>query len=154
MLGELWWSRRNERRLLQRGAIEAPDRVYPTMRWAYPGVFVLMAMEGVVRGAPPVPVAVIGAALFVAAKALKYWAIASLGTFWTYRVLVVPGARLVTSGPYRFVRHPNYVAVIGELLGMMLMTGAWLTGPPGTLFFGSLLWRRIRDEETALGRMS
>ena len=54
----------------------------------------------------------------MAAKALKWWAILTLGRFWTFRVIVVPGATLVAGGPYRWLRHPNYVGVIGELVGV------------------------------------
>ena len=89
--------------------------------------------------------------LFLASKALKTWAVVSLGRRWTYKVLVLPGAPLVTHGPYAFLRHPNYVAVLGELVGMALTMGAVLTGPAATAFFGWLLWRRILAEERALG---
>jgi len=65
-------------------------------------------------------------------------------------VLVLPGVPLVTGGPYRFVRHPNYVGVVGELLGMALVTGARVTGPLGIVFFSWLLFRRIRAEDRAL----
>jgi methyltransferase len=92
-----------------------------------------------------------GAMLLVAAKAIKFWAIATLGRRWTYRVLVLPGAPLVASGPYRFVRHPNYVGVVGELIAMALLSGARITGPLAVLVFGWLLVRRIAAEERALG---
>ena len=85
-----------------------------------------------------------------AAKALKFWAIASLGTRWSYKVLVLPGLPLVTSGPYRWLRHPNYVGVVGELIAMALMTRARVTGPLGTVFFGWLLLRRMAAEERAM----
>ena len=91
-----------------------------------------------------------GAAVFVAAKALKWWAILSLGPFWTFRVIVVPGARLVAAGPYRWLRHPNYVGVIGELAGVALMTGAPLSGVAGFVTFGWLVLRRISVEERAI----
>jgi methyltransferase len=161
MLGELWLSKRNERALLGRGAIEPRDPVYPTMRWAYPLVFLLMAAEGVVRVAGVDRWVVdtrqlgwstsAGVAVFGFAKFLKYWAIASLGERWTYRVLVLPGAALVSTGPYRWIRHPNYVGVIGELIGMMLVTSAWISGPASVLFFGWLLQQRIESENHALG---
>jgi methyltransferase len=150
MLGELRLSRRNERRLLRRGAVEAPDPVYRTMRWAYPGAFVAMAIEGAIVGPAPVAMVVTGAVVFVVAKGLKAWAIASLARRWTYRVIVEPGAPLVTSGPYRFVRHPNYAAVLGELVAMALLTGARITGPLGIVGFALLLGRRIGAEESAL----
>jgi methyltransferase len=150
MTGELWLSRRNERALLRRGAVAVEDPVYPTMRWAYPGAFVAMAAEGVLAGPAPIPLAIAGAGVLTAAKMLKYWAIVSLGVRWTYRVFVLPGAPLVRTGPYRFLRHPNYVAVVGELFGMACVTGAWATGPLGVVCFSWLLTRRIRAEEKAI----
>lgn len=150
MLGELALSRRNERILFARGAVEAPDPIYGAMRWAYPGAFVVMAVEGMVRSPEPGAVIAAGGILFAAAKILKYWAIATLGVRWSYRVLVLPDAPLVSAGPYRLLRHPNYVGVVGELVGMALLTGAVSTGPAATLFFSWLLWRRIRGEERAL----
>jgi methyltransferase len=148
---ELLVSRANERAFRARGAIDAPDAVYGTMRWAYPGAFVAMALEAIVRAQDAGPLAWAGVVLFAAAKGLKAWAIASLGRCWTYRLLVLPGMPLVTRGPYRFLRHPNYVAVVGELVAMALMTGAQIAGPLGTLAFMWLLHRRIRGEERALG---
>ena len=151
MLLELLVSRRNERALFRRGALEAEDEVYPTMRWAYPASFIAMALEGVLRPAWPMAATWTGVAIFAVAKVLKVWAISSLGGFWSYRVLVVPGAPLVTTGPYAFLRHPNYVAVAGEMVGMALWVGAPIAGPVGTLFFIWLLKRRIVSEERALG---
>jgi len=150
MLGELWLSMRHERALRARGACESSDPVYATMRWAYPAVFVVMAVEGALSPAVPAAVLGTGIVVFIAGKAIKTWAIASLGERWTYKVLVLPGVPLVTDGPYRFVRHPNYVGVIGELIGMALITGARVTGPLGVVFFSWLLVRRILAEDRAL----
>ena len=75
---------------------------------------------------------------------------AGLSRQGTFRVIVVPGARLVAQGPYRWLRHPNYVGVIGELAGVALMTGAWLSGVAGIATFGWLLVRRMAVEEEAL----
>ena len=150
MLVELRVSTRHERALLARGAITPPDAVYGTMRWAYPVVFIVMAVEGALSG-PVRPILVlIGGGVFIVSKLFKAWAIVTLGERWTYKVLVLPGVPLVTSGPYRFVRHPNYVGVVGELIGMALITGARVTGPVGVVFFSWLLARRIRTEEEAL----
>ena len=151
MLGELALSRRNERILIARGAVEPPDPVYRTMRWAYPGAFVAMAVEGAVLGPSAGAVALAGVLIIVMAKLLKFWAIATLGERWTYRVLVVRGAPLVSSGPYRWMRHPNYAGVIGELLGMAVLMAARVTGPVSLLFFSWLMRRRILAEERALG---
>ena len=150
MLGEAYISGRNERQLRQRGAIEPPDDVYSTMQWAYPAAFVAMAFEGAILGPQPGAITGAGALLLGASKALKWWAMASLGTRWTFRVLVVPGVPLVTHGPYAVLRHPNYVAVVGELAGMALLVGARVSGPLATLLFSLLLWRRILVEDRAL----
>ena len=151
MLVELRISQANERTLRRDGAVDIADGVYGAMRWAYPGAFVAMAIEGMLWGAAPGPAMWVGLGVFVAAKALKAWAIASLGGRWTYRVLVLPGAPLVAGGPYAYVRHPNYVAVVGELVGVALLTGARVSGPVATIFFAELIRRRILAEERALG---
>src|SRR5262245_58554632 len=117
MLSEAVLARRNERRLLARGGVEPAGDVYRFMQIAYPASFLAMIVEGTMRGASSGTLFTAGAALFCAAKALKYWAIGSLGPAWTFRVIVVPGGPLVSSGPYRYVRHPNYLAVVGELVG-------------------------------------
>lgn len=152
MAGEAALAAHNERVLRARGAVEPPGDVYAVMRWAYPASFVLMAGEGVVSG--PASAAALGAGLTLLglAKALKLWAIASLGPRWTFRVLVLPGAPLVTGGPYRLLRHPNYVAVAGELIAAALMLGAVVTGTAATLGFGTLMLMRARVEDRALGR--
>lgn len=151
MMGaELLLSRRHDARLRALGAWEPPGDVYATMRWAYPGAFVLMAVEGGVAGPMPGLATIAGVVVLAASKLLKAWAIAALGPRWTFRVLVVPGAPLVTHGPYAFVRHPNYIAVIGELLGMALVVGARATGPLAIVLFSLLLRRRIAVENRAL----
>jgi methyltransferase len=150
MLAESRISIRHERALRDRGAIEPAGDVYATMRWAYPGAFIAMAAEGLVFGPAPAVVALAGVIVMAAAKALKWWAMTSLGVRWTFRVLIVPGAPLITRGPYAVWRHPNYIAVVGELLAMAMITGAFVTGPLATLLFSWLIWRRIQVEERAL----
>ena len=150
MLVELAISTRNERILRSRGAIAPHDPVYTTMRWAYPAVFVAMAVEGVLSAPATRVLVVAGAVVFAASKLFKFWAIATLGDRWTYKVLVLPGVPLVASGPYRFIRHPNYVGVVGELIGMALVTEARFAGPAGVVFFSWLLSRRIQAEDQAL----
>ncbi len=138
----------NERAQFSRGGIEPAGDVYAIMRIAYPAVFVAMIAEGLWW--PSTPHLIEGLVLFAAAKLLKWWAIFALGDAWTFRVVVRPGAPLVATGPYRWLRHPNYVAVIGELAGIALMSGARIAGPLGTLAFGALMFRRIVIEERAL----
>jgi methyltransferase len=152
MLAEWQLSWTNERALRTHGAFEPQDDVYPTMAWAYPVSFLAMGIEGLIAGSPPRGVMVTGLVVFVAAKAIKYWAMASLGSRWTFRVLVLPGAPLVTRGPYAWLRHPNYVGVVGELLGVSLIVGAAVTGALAVAAFVWLLRRRIVIENRALGR--
>jgi methyltransferase len=152
MAGEAVLASFNERLLLARGAREAPHDVYRTMRWAYPGCFIMMAIEGAWRGPSPPAVLLSGLALFGLAKALKAWAIAALGPRWTFKVIVPPSPSLVTSGPYRLINHPNYVAVVGELLGFAAIVFAPITGVAALIGFGSLMRARIRVEDRALGR--
>ncbi len=140
----------NEQAQLARGGVEPRGDVYAWMRVAYPLAFALMLIEGVWRGVPPVSAQVTGAVLFAAGKLLKWWAIVTLGPFWTFRVIVVPGTWLVGSGPYRWLRHPNYVGVAGELAGVAFMTGSVWAGPLGLTVFGALLARRIAVESRAL----
>ncbi|HUQ86544.1 MAG TPA: isoprenylcysteine carboxylmethyltransferase family protein [Vicinamibacterales bacterium] len=152
MAGEAVLSSFNERLLRARGAIEPEGDVIGSMRWAYPAAFVLMGIEGALTGPAPPNVLVGGLALFGFAKALKTWAISSLGTRWSYRVLVVPGEPLVTSGPYRFISHPNYLAVVGEIASVAAIVWAPISGVVATIGFGCLMIARIRVEDRALGR--
>lgn len=151
MLVELALSRTNERALRARGAVEPAHDVYRAMSWTYPLCFVAAGIEGAVRNPAFSIITIAGAACFAAAKALKYWAIASLGPRWSFRVLVPPGDALVTRGPYTWMRHPNYVAVLGELAGFALLVGAPIAGVVGVSGFSVLLRRRIAVEERALG---
>lgn len=157
MLAETSLSVRNERALRARGAVEPRGDVYLAMLILYPLAFGLMGVEGISRSQAPAEAGagspawwLAGILLMVASKALKYWAIASLGDRWTFRVLVLPGLPLVRRGPYRYVNHPNYIAVVGELVGMALMMSAWVTGPVMTLLFGVALFLRLRVETRAL----
>jgi len=158
LLAETRISRLHERRLRARGATTPDGDVYRIMAVLYPGSFLLMGAEGVWRASVVDPAQAAtgpswfasGVLLFAASKGLKYWAIRALGELWTFRVFAVPGAPLVTTGPYRFVAHPNYVAVVGELVGAAMMCGARLSGPLMIVLFGAVLWARIRFENRVL----
>ena len=152
MAGEAVLSSFNERLLRARGAIEPQDDVINTMRWAYPLSFVAMGIEGALTGPAPREVLLWGLALFGFAKALKMWAVASLGSRWSYRVLVLPGVALVKSGPYRFLSHPNYLAVVGEIVSVAAIVWAPIAGVLATMGFGWLMIKRIAIEDRALGR--
>jgi len=149
---ELLLSARNARLARARGAVETGQGHYPVMS-VFHGAFLLACALEVVLLRRPFPGALgwIALAVVLAAQALRYWAIATLGWRWNTRIVVVPGAAPVTGGPYRFVRHPNYVAVIAEMLALPMVHGAWLTALVFSLGNAWLLRVRIRAEEQALG---
>jgi len=151
MLLEARRSNRNDRVLRAAGAVEPRGDVYQVMQIAYPLSFLLPIAEGILRGRPASAVIAIGLIVFVLAKMLKYWAIGTLRERWTFRVLVPPQSSRTVAGPYVYLRHPNYVAVAGEIAGVALMTQAWITGPAMLIVFGLLMRARIRVEEAALG---
>jgi methyltransferase len=143
---------RNERAQRAHGGVEPIGDVYSLMQIAYPAAFLAMFGEAFVRGMPPRAVFIAGAAVFACGKALKWWAILTLGRRWTFRVITVPGAALVRTGPYRFLRHPNYIGVCGELVGSSLMTGATIAGPIATAAFAALMLKRVAVEDKALAK--
>lgn len=160
MLAEQRVSTRHEAWLRSQGAVEPSGDVYRVMAWLYPLAFLVMGIEGMWRATHTVsgnadavrePAwAASGVLLFIASKGLKYWAIRSLGVRWTFRVLVMPNLPLVTAGPYRYIRHPNYVAVVGEFVSAAMMVQAPVTGLLMLMAFGLALRARIRVEERAL----
>jgi methyltransferase len=150
MVVELQLSRSNERGLRAAGALEPADDVYPLMQVAYPASFVLMAIESALHASVASSAVLLGLAIFGCGKVIKFWAIAALGPRWSFRVLVLPGAPLVTSGPYRWMRHPNYVGVMGEIAGVAIALSAIVTGTLALVIFAGILVRRIKVEERAL----
>lgn len=151
MLLEARRSRANEAALRRRGAVEPRDDVYRVMQLAYPACFLAMIGEALLwRGATPPPTLAAGALVFSCGKLLKYWAIGTLGQRWTFRVLVPPDSVRLARGPYRFMQHPNYVGVAGEMLGFALMAGAPVSGAAAFAGFGALMLRRVQVEERAL----
>jgi methyltransferase len=151
MLLETRRSRANERALRAAGAIEPPDDVYSVMQIAYPTIFVAMIVEGALQHvAWGTRLAAGGLCVFTLAKALKYAAIATLGPRWTFRVLVPPGSRPTRRGVYRWLRHPNYLGVMGEIIGIALLMSALVTGLVSSMLFAAILKRRIVVEEQAL----
>lgn len=161
LLAETRVSRLHEQRLRERGAVTPLGDVYVALSILYPMAFVLMGVEGAWRASVAERAATVGVVqgpswlasgvlLFTVSKALKYWAIGALGERWTFRVFAVTDAPLVTSGPYRYVRHPNYIAVVGELVGTAMMVGAPISGPVMLGAFGVALRARVRFENQVL----
>ena len=149
---ELVLSARNARLARVRGGVESGRGHYPVMAVFHGAFLVACGLEVVLLHRPfPGTLGWLALAVVLGAQALRYWAIATLGWRWTTRIVVVPGSAPVTGGPYRFVRHPNYVAVIAEMVALPLVHGAWLTAVAFTVGNAWLLRVRIRAEERALG---
>lgn len=148
---ELRLSARHAAWAFERGGVEEGRRHFAVMKVLHTAFLLACAVEVVLLGRPFVPA--LGwpmLALALAAQALRYWAVHSLGPHWNVRVIVVPGASAVTRGPYRFLRHPNYLAVVIEGFAVPLIHGAWWTALCFTLANAALLVVRIRCEERAL----
>ncbi len=148
---ELVVARRNMRIARSHGAVEFGRRHYPVIVSLHTGLLAGALAEVWLRQ-PVVPVGFAGTmlVLVVAAQVLRWWCIATLGPQWNTRVLIIPGARRVRHGPYRWLRHPNYLAVIIEGAALPLVGGAWITAIVFAAANFALLSWRIRVENNAL----
>jgi len=153
-LAELVVSKRNAAWSLAHGGRETGFGHYPFMVVLHTGLLVGALAEAWVRR-PDVPalLAWSATAVVVLSQALRWWCIATLGRRWNTRVIVVPGLAPVRSGPYRLLRHPNYVAVVVEGLALPLVHAAWLTALVFTVANAGLLAVRIRCEDRALASL-
>lgn len=149
---ELVLSKRNAAWARGRGGLEAGRSHYGVMVVMHALFLVSCALEPLVLGRTfPGAVGWVCLGVALAAQVLRWWAIATLGRRWNTRVIVLPGAEPVTGGPYRWFPHPNYVAVVMELVALPMIFGAWLTALTFTVLNAALLVVRIRVEERALG---
>jgi methyltransferase len=151
-LAELVVAKRHATWAFAHGGIESGGRHYPPMVALHTGLLIACLVEVLVADRPLLPVLGWTAfALVLASQALRWWCIATLGNLWNTRIIVVPGAALVHRGPYRVLRHPNYVAVAVEGAALPLVHTAWVTALAFTVLNAVLLLRfRIPAEERAL----
>ena len=149
-LAELALSARNARRLLARGAREYGREHFPFLVILHTLFPIALVSEVVCLGARPGPLTFAWLALWAGAQLLRYAAVRALGERWNVRVLVLPGAELVRHGPYRWLRHPNYLAVLVESVSGPMMFGAWRTALAFLIANLIVLRVRIRCEERAL----
>jgi methyltransferase len=145
-LAELPYAARNTRRLLASGASEYGRRHYP--------LFVVLHASwllAVVLALPPdPPINLAPLIAYVVLEVLRLWVLLSLGPYWTTRIISLPKAPLVRKGPYRFVRHPNYWIVVGEIALLPLVFGETMVAALFSLLNAALLFWRIRVENAAL----
>jgi methyltransferase len=154
-LVELRIAGRNLRNLLARGGVEAAPGHYRWMVLQHAAFLVCCLLEVWLLRRPFLPALAIPMFLLVLlATALRYWVISTLAGRWTTRIVVLPGSSPVTGGAYKFLRHPNYLAVITEIFALPLVHTAWLTAIVFSVLNALLLRVRIRAEEEALARVS
>ena len=153
-LAELVVSARHARWSFARGGVESGRAHFPAMVALHTGLLVACVAEVHLTDRPFVPLLGWAAlAVVIASQALRWWCIGTLGTRWNTRVIVVPGLPLVRRGPYRWLNHPNYVAVVAEGLALPLVHTAWVTALVFTVLNAVLLLRfRIPAEERALAQ--
>jgi len=149
-LAELAHSRKNERAMQAKGGYEAYPGHFLVMRWLHLAWFASMLLEAP-KARPEPHIVALGLTCLLAGQGLRAWAIRSLGERWSVRIMVVPGEPLVAAGPYRLLRHPNYLGVALELFGAPLLYGCWRTSLGFSAANAVLLAYRIRCEERALG---
>jgi methyltransferase len=150
-VAELIVSARHAKDLLPRGGVEYGFGHFPVMIALHVALIAGCVIEPLAAHRTFIPA--LGWTMLVvtvAANGLRWWCIATLGERWTARVIVLPGAPLVRSGPYRWFAHPNYVAVIVEGAALPLTGSAWITAAAFTVLNAALLTVRIRCETRAL----
>ena len=152
---ELRIANRNRRALLAQGGVEVSPGHYPWMVALHTTWLFAAPLEVWLLDRPFLPwLGIPSLILFAAAFGLRYWVISTLGERWTTRIVCLPGVEPVTGGPFRWLRHPNYLAVILEIASLPLVHTAWLTALAFSLLNAFLLRVRIRAEEEGLSRMS
>jgi methyltransferase len=150
-LGELRVSRRNQRELEKKGVSKVPE---PHFRWmviVHGGIIVGSALEVTLLHRRLIPaLAIPMLALFLLANLLRWWVIRTLAGYWNVEVMASSRLGVVSSGPYRWVRHPNYVAVVAEIFALPMIHTAWITALIGTVADLEILRRRIGVEDGVL----
>ena len=145
-LAEMLYARANTRRLLAEGAVELGARHYPLIVALHCAWLAALLLFVPAETAPDWRLL----GCYIALQPVRLWVISSLGRFWTTRIITLPGAPLVRRGPYRFMRHPNYLVVALEIALLPLAFGAWQIAAGFSLANAMLLAHRIRVEDSGL----
>jgi methyltransferase len=143
--GELWLARAHTEALMARGAVEIAATHYPLMVAVHTAWLISLWAFGYDQ-----PIDIVALVIYLALQVLRVWVMATLGARWTTRIIVLPNAPLVTSGPYRYLRHPNYAVVAGEIAILPLTLQLPAVAVIFTLLNAGVLLIRIRAENQAL----
>ncbi|MBI3895295.1 MAG: hypothetical protein HY313_05140 [Acidobacteria bacterium] len=150
-LAEIRVSKRNQRRLAAKGVAKIPE---PNFRWMvlfHIGILISAGVEVIAFRRPFIPVlALLMGLLFVAANSLRWWVIHVMSEYWNIQVMASAELGVVVDGPFRWIRHPNYVAVFTEMIALPLIHAAWFTALTGAVIHIEILSQRLRVEESVL----
>lgn len=150
-LSELYLSNKNEKILRNKNAIEMGEDHYPWMKLLHLMWFVSLLGEGYMRGeSHSLDFTLVLMTLILFCQAIRFWTMFTLGENWTTRILVIPNGKLITKGPYRFLKHPNYAVVIAEFVLIPLIYKCYFTLLIFSILNTILLKRRVAVENSAL----
>jgi methyltransferase len=150
---EVLVSRRHQRVMIARGVRAVPDPLFPLMVAVHTGVLLGAAVEVILLRRPLIPaLAVVMGGLFILANVVRWWVIRTLASQWNVQVMDSLSLGVVSAGPFRFVRHPNYAAVLVELASLPLIHTAWVTALLGSTAHAWVISRRVALEESVLLR--
>ena len=150
-LAELWISRRNQRQLQKQGVRKIPEPHFRWMVLLHGSIIVCAGTEVLFLHRPLIPtLAIPMLTLFVLSNLLRWWVIGTLAGHWNVEVMESSPLGVVTSGPYRWVRHPNYVGVVLEVFSLPMIHTAWITAIAGTAGYLEILRRRLKTEDGVL----
>jgi methyltransferase len=148
---ELRVSRRNQQRMLAGGAVRVPEPHFKLIVFVHVGMLIGAALEVILLKRPFLPLfGSVMFVLFVVSNLVRLWVVRTLGSLWSVQVMDSARLGVVTTGPFRFVRHPNYTGVILEVISLPLIHTAWITAILAWLCYSIALSRRIRAEEGVL----
>ncbi len=153
-IGELIIAKRNEKWMKERGAQEFGQDHYPLMVFIHTLFFIVFFLEVMIGHNKIIAAWPIVLSIFLLTQCIRIWALTSLGRYWNTKIIVIPGAKMVNKGPYRFLKHPNYVVVTIEFIVIPLLFEAYFTALFFSLLNVMILRIRITAEEKALSQLT
>ena len=153
-IGELIIAKQNEKWMKEKGAQEFGQDHYPFMVLIHTMFFIVFFLEVMMGHNKLIPAWPILLSIFLITQCIRIWALTSLGRYWNTKIIVLPGAKKVNKGPYRFLKHPNYLVVTIEFIVIPLLFEAYFTALFFSLLNGMILRIRIAAEEKALNQLT